>query len=124
MSLSDIGSWASIISFPLSLLAIVQVARLRKIIRSKAIDGRVQETFKRLEVMPTTRQPTSAVRADLNLLLSDVERFYVSKVPFCDREIKEIIRRIKEALLGTPSPTTLKSEIELLRQLIFHTARV
>jgi len=124
MSLSDIGSWASIISFPLSIVTLAMVHTVRKSIRSKALDIRVLDLFERLKRIPLKRPPTKDVVSDIQFLILDLEEFYISKWFLCDKEPKAILRRIKNELQGTRDPKSLSSEIQTLSRLIFHSSRI
>lgn len=123
MDLNTSGSWASIISLPLSIYALYQANNIRNVLRARALDSRVRTTFARLRDLRGTTLTTSA-RIDIVALIQDLNDFYLAKFRFLDAEPKRIIERIKTALQVQPNIPQLKRDLESLESLIFTSTRV
>jgi len=125
MTLSDIGSWASIISLPLSIYAIATALNIRSAIRRGAMDRRVTEIFERLkQIPPGKKNLTSSHRTNLSLLLTHVDNFYLSKLFWCDREAKILVTTIKTKLAGNADAQEIREIVITLETQIIKTARI
>lgn len=124
MDLNTIGSWASVISLPLSVYALYQAASITKAIRRHALDSRVSAMFTQLRALKDRGQLTTKARKDVVTLLRDLEDFYLSKIKFVDDEPKNVAKRIKDSLLTAPDMAELKRDLATLESLIFTSRRI
>ncbi|MDR3580444.1 MAG: hypothetical protein P4L44_10820 [Oryzomonas sp.] len=125
MTLSDFGSWASIISFPVSILAIVTAVRVRSSIRRIGMDHQINDMFKRVRDIPPGKiNLTSAQRTNLSSLLQHVESYYLSWWVWSDNDAKKLVKQIKSKLTSNANAQEIKIFVLSLESQIINTTRI
>lgn len=119
------SSLASIISLPLSIWAIWGVHRIRVAIKDRAMDRQLDELIKRFLNIPiakTALMPTH--RTTLTTMIKLLDDFYISPLPLCDRELKKLIKILKNALTGNPSIQEIKDIVKTIETQTLNTTRI
>ncbi|MEW6351240.1 MAG: hypothetical protein AB1646_19465 [Thermodesulfobacteriota bacterium] len=124
-SLSTVGSVASIISLPLSLYAVFAVLTVRRALKARSLNTRMSQWFADLKLIPPGKTKlTSSQRKEIDSLLKHLEDFCLSRLPWCDREAKKLVRRLKRELLLDPHPKQTVRLLALLEEQLLTVTRL
>ena len=123
--LSQISSWASIISLIISFWAIYAVRGLRATIRDRAMDSQLRSLAQRIQAIPIGKKVlTASHRTDLASFIRLLDDFYTSRLFWKDREIKTLRKRLKDMLSGNPAVQEVKDLVSTIESQTLQTARI
>jgi len=125
LTLTQVSSWASIISLFFSLWAVLTVRGMKTVLREKSMDSHFRELIKRIQAIPLAKKILSTThRSDTTSLIRILDSFYTSALPWRDREIKKLKKSLITTLAGNPSVQEVKDIVNAIESQTLQTARI
>lgn len=114
--LNALGSIASVIGLLVSFYTLYKVTNLPTALKQQSRDQQLSELIDKITLLPSTKQkiPASSAR-EVEALIKTVRLYYVSKVPFKQRNLKAVLTVLEGELAGRRDLQVVQHNLRLLR---------
>ena len=114
------GAIASIVGLIVVVLTYLRVSSLRKAVSLQAIRTTVHGLFGEIRIPLNKEKITRTQERDVIELLKYVDSFFVSKLPFRQRNAKVLVKKLKKELAGDRNAKCIQRDLNLLKDQLFH----
>ena len=115
--LNVVGSVASLIGLLATLYTLHKVSNLPTALKQQSRDKQLSNLIDRITRIPPTKStiPDSTVREIEAFFIKTVRLYYISKLPFRHRQLKQMLASLEEELGGGKQLRVVQKQLVLIR---------